>query len=42
MDIQRLKEIREDRDLFQSDIVKVLNTTQSQYSLYETGIGLYL
>ena len=40
MDVQRLKEIREDRDLFQSDIAKVLNTTQSQYSLYETGLRL--
>ena len=40
MNINRLKEIREDKDLYQSDIAKVLKTTQSQYSLYETGIRL--
>ena len=40
MDVQRLKEIRQDRDLYQSDIAKVLNITQSQYSLYENGIRL--
>ena len=33
-----LKDIREDRDLLQSDIAKILNTTQSQYSLYENGL----
>ena len=27
-------------NIFQSDIAKVLNTTQSQYSLYETGMRL--
>lgn len=40
INISRLKEIREDRDLYQSDIAKVLNITQSQYSLYENGIRL--
>ena len=35
MESFRLKDIREDRDLLQSDIAKILNTTQSQYSLYE-------
>ncbi len=40
INISRLKEIREDRDLYQSDISKVLNITQSQYSLYENGIRL--
>lgn len=34
----RFKDIREDRDLLQTDIAKVLNTTQCQYSLYENGI----
>ena len=40
MDISRLKEIREDRDYKQSDIAKVLGTTQQQYSKYELGIQL--
>ncbi|MCI9112404.1 MAG: helix-turn-helix transcriptional regulator [Eubacterium sp.] len=34
---QRLKDLREDRDLHQADIAAVLDTTQQQYSLYETG-----
>ena len=38
MKIERLKEIREDRDLLQKDIAKILNITQVQYSRYETGI----
>ena len=38
MEINRLKEIREDRDYKQSDIAKVLGTTQQQYSKYELGI----
>ena len=40
MEINRLKEIREDRDYKQSDIAKVLGTTQQQYSKYELGIPL--
>lgn len=40
MDISRLKEIREDRDYKQSDIAKVLGTTQQQYFKYELGIQL--
>ena len=36
----RLKEIREDRDLSQNEIAKILNTSQVQYSRYETGIRL--
>ena len=40
MDISRLKEIREDRYYKQSDIAKVLGTTQQQYSKYELGIQL--
>ncbi len=35
--IERLKEIREDKDLLQKDIAKLLNITQVQYSRYETG-----
>ncbi len=33
----RLKDVREDRDLKQSDIAKLLETTQEQISKYETG-----
>ena len=40
MNISRLKEIRQDKDLYQKDIAKILNTSQKQYSLYETGIRL--
>lgn len=35
--LQRLKDLREDKDLQQSNIAKLLNTTQPQYSRYETG-----
>ena len=38
MECYRFKDIREDRDLLQTDIAIVLNTTQWQYSLYENGI----
>lgn len=40
MDISRLKEIREDRDYNQTEIAKILHTTQQQYSKYELGIQL--
>lgn len=40
MNINRLKEIRKDKDLSQSDIAKLLSTSQVQYSRYETGIRL--
>lgn len=33
----RLKDIREDNDLDQNDIAKMLGTTQQQYSRWETG-----
>ena len=33
--MNRLREIREDRDLYQKDIAKYLNTDQSNYSKYE-------
>ena len=32
----RLKDLREDNDLFQKDIAKVLNVSQQQYSRCET------
>ena len=38
MNIERLKEIREDKDLLQKDIANILNITQVQYSRYETGV----
>ncbi len=33
----RLKDVREDRNLKQADIAAFLNTTQEQISKYETG-----
>lgn len=35
--LQRLRDLREDRDLQQTDIAKLLYTTQAQYSRYERG-----
>ena len=35
---QRLKEIREDRDLSQTEIAKILGTTQPQIYKYESGL----
>lgn len=35
--LQRLKDLREDMDLQQTDIARLLKTTQPQYSRYETG-----
>ncbi len=40
MNINRLKEIREDRDYSQVSIAKLLKVTQAQYSRYEQGINL--
>ncbi len=34
---ERLRHLREDRDLTQADIAKFLETTQEQISKYETG-----
>ena len=33
----RIRDIREDRDLTQKEISKILNCTQQTYSRYETG-----
>lgn len=33
----RLKDLREDNDLIQNDVAKLLLITQQQYSLYENG-----
>lgn len=35
--MKRLRDLREDRDLSQAQIAKVLKTTQQQYSKIETG-----
>ena len=40
VNISRLREIREDRDLFQKDIAKIIGATQQQYSEYELGIRI--
>ena len=34
---RRLEELREDRDLTQTQIAKILNMSQTGYSKYETG-----
>ena len=34
--MHRIRDLREDRDLTQADIAKVLQTTQQQYSKIET------
>lgn len=34
---QRLKDLREDKDLTQADIAQLLQTTQQTYSLWEKG-----
>lgn len=34
---QRLKDLREDKDLYQEDIARLLQTTQQTYSLWERG-----
>lgn len=36
MYLRRLKDLREDSDLSQESIAKILKITRSQYSLYET------
>lgn len=40
MNILRLKEIREDKDLLQKDVAKKLGISQVVYSRYETGIRI--
>ena len=37
MNISKIREIREDKDLSQSDIAKLLKTTHQQYFKYELG-----
>lgn len=33
----RLRDLREDKDLLQVDVAKILDTTQTQYSRWERG-----
>ena len=40
MNINRLRDIREDNDFKQIEIAKLLKVTQAQYSRYEQGINL--
>lgn len=40
MDIRRLKDLREDKDLKQSDIAEMLGIKQQNYSRYEIGAVL--
>ena len=37
MYFKRLKDLREDNDLTQENIAKILNITRQQYGLYENG-----
>ena len=37
MYLKRLKDLREDKDLYQKDIAQILNISQQYYSEYETG-----
>lgn len=36
MNLKRLKNLREDKDMLQADVAKILQITRQQYSLYET------
>ena len=38
MTFKNLKSIREDRDIKQKDIAKILNVSQNTYFQYETGV----
>ena len=35
---QRIRDLREDRDLSQAEIAKILRISQSTYSRYESGV----
>ncbi|MCI8938920.1 MAG: helix-turn-helix transcriptional regulator [Dorea sp.] len=37
MDIRHIRDIREDNDMTQAQIAKILNISQRAYSYYETG-----
>jgi len=38
MQFKNLRGIREDRDIKQKDVAKMLNVSQNTYSQYETGV----
>lgn len=38
MQFKNLRGIREDRDIRQTEIAKILNVSQNTYSQYETGV----
>ena len=38
LQFKNLRSIREDKDIKQKDIAKVLNVSQNTYSQYETGV----
>lgn len=38
MQFKNLRALREDRDIKQKDIAKILNVSQNTYSQYETGV----
>ena len=38
MQFKNLRSIREDRDIRQKDIARILNVSQNTYSQYETGV----
>lgn len=38
MQFRNLRSVREDRDIKQKDVAKVLNVSQNTYSQYETGV----
>lgn len=40
MNLRRLKDLREDKDLMQKEVASIINTTQQYYSEYEQGIRL--
>ncbi len=40
MNIKRLRDLRNDKDLMQKEVASILNTTQQVYSEYELGIRL--
>ncbi len=39
MEFVRIRNLREDKDLYQKDIAKFLNIKQQQYSRYETDVN---
>ena len=40
MNLQRLRDLREDKNLYQKEVANLINTTQQVYSEYEIGYRL--